>query len=118
MSAYKQIRVNCEKDYIYESIRGLGLFGARAVLKAKGVDHDRFQEDAGRMRDINEKSAAIKKINIEKEYLKTRTCFIMLDLQLVTILQEDIKSIKFNKELILQQNTLVSEKESELVEYY
>ena len=39
-------------------------------------------------------------------------------MNLVTILQEDIKSIRFNKELILQQNTLVSEKESELVEYY
>lgn len=81
------------------------------MLKVKGAEHDKFQEEAGRMRDINEKSAAIKKINIEKELLKNH-------LQLVTILQEDIKSIRFNKELILQQNTLVSEKESELVEYY
>jgi hypothetical protein len=72
-SAYKQVRINCEKDYIYEAIRGLSLFGARAVLKGKGADHDKFQDEAGRMRDINEKSAAIKKINVEKEYLKTRT---------------------------------------------
>lgn len=88
------------------------------MLKVKGAEHDKFQEEAGRMRDINEKSAAIKKINIEKELLKNRIFHIIPDLQLVTILQEDIKSIRFNKELILQQNTLVSEKESELVEYY
>ncbi len=43
-SAYKQIRINCERDYIYEAIRGLSLFGARAVLKNKGSDHDRFTE--------------------------------------------------------------------------
>lgn len=65
-SAYKQIKISCERDYIYECIRGLSLFGARSVLKNKGADHDRFQEEAGRMRDINEKSAAIKKINLEK----------------------------------------------------
>lgn len=29
------------------------------------------------MRDINEKSAAIKKINIEKEFLKTRSKIII-----------------------------------------
>lgn len=43
-SAYKQIKINCERDYIYESIRGLSLYGARNVLKGKGADHDRFQE--------------------------------------------------------------------------
>ncbi len=36
-SAYKQVRINCERDYIYESIRGLSLFGARSILKAKGA---------------------------------------------------------------------------------
>ena len=36
-SAYKQVRINCERDYIYESIRGLSLFGARSILKTKGA---------------------------------------------------------------------------------
>jgi hypothetical protein len=31
------IKLNSEKDYIYEQIKGLSLFGARAVLKAKGA---------------------------------------------------------------------------------
>ena len=52
-AAYKQIRINCEKDYVYEGIKGLSLFGARAILKRKGAEHDQFVEDAGRMRDIN-----------------------------------------------------------------
>lgn len=59
------------------------------------------------MRDINEKSAAIKKINLEKEFLKTRNFSIKLDLSLIAILQEDIKSIRFNKELLLQQGCIL-----------
>ena len=43
-NAYKIIKVNCERDYIYESIRGLSLFGARNILKVKGSEHDQFQE--------------------------------------------------------------------------
>ncbi len=35
-SAYRQIRLSSERDYMYEMIRGLPLFGAKAVLKAKG----------------------------------------------------------------------------------
>lgn len=76
-SAYKQIKLNSERDFIYDKIRGLSLFGARNVLKKSGAEHDQFQEEAGRMRDINDKSAAIKKINVEKEYLKTRNFYPM-----------------------------------------
>lgn len=42
-SAYKQIKLNCERDYIYEAIRGLSLFGARNILKQKGAQHDQYQ---------------------------------------------------------------------------
>ncbi len=42
-AAYKPIKLNCERDYIYESIRGLSLFGARNILKQRGAQHDQFQ---------------------------------------------------------------------------
>jgi hypothetical protein len=65
-NAYKMIKLNSEKDYIYEQIKGLSLFGARAVLKAKGAEFDQFQEEAGRMKDLNEKGNAVKRIKMEK----------------------------------------------------
>ena len=34
--AYKPIKLNSEKDYVYEQIRGLTLMGVRSVLKARG----------------------------------------------------------------------------------
>jgi hypothetical protein len=63
-SAYKFIKLNSEKDYIYEQIKGLSLFGAKAILKDKGAEFDQFREEAGRMKDINEKGNAIKRINL------------------------------------------------------
>lgn len=65
-NAYKPIKLSCERDYIYESIRGLSIFGAKAVLKEKGAEHDQFQDEAGKMRDLNDKNTALKKINTEK----------------------------------------------------
>jgi len=35
-NAYKSIRLNSEKDYIYELIKGLSLSGGRTNLKVKG----------------------------------------------------------------------------------
>jgi hypothetical protein len=40
--------------------------GARQLIKIKGAEHDRFQEEAALLKDMNEKSAALKKINMEK----------------------------------------------------
>ena len=63
-NAYKLIKLNSEKDYIYEQIKGLSLFGARTVLKARGAEFDQFQEQAGRMKDLNEKGNAVKRIKL------------------------------------------------------
>lgn len=71
-SAYKDIKLNSEKDYIYELIKGLSLFGARSILKMKGGQFDQFQDEAGRMKDLNEKGNAVKRIKIEKEYFSKR----------------------------------------------
>lgn len=76
-NAYKFIKLNSEKDYIYEQIKGLSLFGARAVLKARGAEFDQFQEEAGRMKDINEKGNAVKRIKMEKEFFATRMHEVM-----------------------------------------
>lgn len=43
-NAYKFIKFNSEKDYIYGDIKGLSLFGARSILKAKGAEFDQFQD--------------------------------------------------------------------------
>jgi hypothetical protein len=76
-NAYKLIKLNSEKDYIYEQIKGLSLFGARIVLKGKGAEFDQFQEEAGRMKDLNEKGNAVRRIKLEKEFFATRTALIM-----------------------------------------
>lgn len=43
-AAYKPIKLNSEKDYIYEQIRGLSLVGVRGILRARGSEHDNFSE--------------------------------------------------------------------------
>lgn len=63
-NAYKSIRLNSEKDYIYELIKGLSLSGGRANLKVKGKEFDQFQEDAAKMKDLNEKGNAVKRIKL------------------------------------------------------
>ena len=55
-----------EKDYIYEQIKGLSPIGGRVILKAKGAEFDQFQDEAGRMKDLNEKGNAVKRIRVEK----------------------------------------------------
>jgi predicted NUDIX family phosphoesterase len=42
-SAYKLIKLNSEKDYVYEQIKGLSLIGAKAVLKAKSAEFNQFR---------------------------------------------------------------------------
>lgn len=43
------------------------------ALKTRGADFDKFTEEAKQILDLNEKSAATKRIQTEREFLKKRT---------------------------------------------
>ncbi len=86
------------------------------ALKTRGVDFDRFTEEAKLILDLNEKASATKRIQTEREFLKKRNFFLNSDLQMNSILMEEIKSISFQKELIMQQKCVL-ESDKEIIEY-
>ena len=106
----ESIPLNSEKDFIYEEIRILNILnGVQPVLKVRSAEHDEFNSRALEMKDINEKAAAMKRLQLEEKFLKKH-------INLKALLVEEMKTIGFHKELILQQQCL-QENAKDLVEY-
>ena len=106
----ESIPLNSEKDFIYEEIRILNILnGVQPVLKVRSAEHDEFNSRALEMKDINEKAAAMKRLQLEEKFLKKH-------INLKALLVEEMKTIGFHKELILQQQCL-QENSKDLVEY-